>query len=539
MGMENKKKPNVLSLYSDQHSARTLGCYGNKQVKTPNLDRLAREGVLMQHAYTQNPICTPSRMCMLSGQYAHNTGYYGLAGEKPEQLPNLFGLLKEQGYMTGAAGKLHTPAGWVSDQCDYVADGYGYEVPLKPWNRHLEEGCQGLVTNDYTDYLARLGCYGDRDDKILQEWFEENQHKKGQCVDARYSRIPKEHTIEMWSANCANKFIEQADQEQKPFCFWLTMPRPHQTYAAAKEFWDLYEGIELELPPNYDDKMEHRSSAAKDTQRKFQMDKDWIAFGDKDFDAARKRVLRGYYACVSQMDDAVGTVLNKLEELGIRENTLIIYMTDHGEFAGEHGMIEKAPGIGFRCVTQIPMIFSWKGRLPENEVRDEIIESVDILPTICSLSGIMMPDWVDGKDALELIESGRAIHDFAVTENPNTKTIHTKKYKLTQYLPEFEGQEFGELYDIEADPYELKNLYFEPEYEKVVQDLRYQLYCWLIRTSRVKTAHPTIPDTGNEKDVSGGISWDLADYVGRYGKDGKVGEAFYQELIKKNMKNYL
>lgn len=202
-------------------------------------------------------------------------------------------------------------------------------------------------------------------------------------------------------------------------------------------------------------------------------------------------------------------------------------------------MIEKAPGIGFRCVTQIPMIFSWKGRLPENEVRDEIIESVDILPTICSLSGIMMPDWVDGKDALELIESGRAIHDFAVTENPNTKTIHTKKYKLTQYLPEFEGQEFGELYDIEADPYELKNLYFEPEYEKVVQDLRYQLYCWLIRTSRVKTAHPTIPDTGNEKDVSGGISWDLADYVGRYGKDGKVGEAFYQELIKKNMKNYL
>ena len=83
MGMENKKKPNVLILYSDQHSARTLGCYGNKQVKTPNLDRLAREGVLMQHAYTQNPICTPSRMCMLSGQYAHNTGYYGLAGEKP------------------------------------------------------------------------------------------------------------------------------------------------------------------------------------------------------------------------------------------------------------------------------------------------------------------------------------------------------------------------------------------------------------------------------------------------------------------------
>lgn len=537
MGTQNR--PNILILYSDQHSARTLGCYGNDQVRTPFLDRLAREGVRMNRAYTQNPICTPSRVCMLSGQYAHNTGYYGLAGEKPEKLPNLFEYFKEQGYLTGAAGKLHTPAGWVSEKCDYVADGYGYEVPVHPWNRHLEEGCQGLVLNEYTDYLAKLDMYSDRDDKILQEWYEENKHQKGQCVDARYSRIPKEHTIEKWSANCANEFIEKAFQKQKPFCFWLTVPRPHQTYAPAKEFWDIYEGEDLRLPPNSEDRMELRSEAAKETQKKFQNQKDWIAFGEKEFDTARKRVLRGYYAYVTQMDDAMGTVLEKIEELGIRENTIIIYMTDHGEFAGEHGMIEKAPGIGFGCVTRIPMIVSWKGKLPENEVREEIIESVDVFPTISSLAGIPIPDWADGKDATDLLMHDKKIHEFAVTENPNTKTIHTKKYKLTQYLPEFQGEDFGELFDIEADPFELHNLYFHPDYQQVVQELRYQLYCWLIRTTRVKTAHPTIPMFGNEKDVSGGVTWDLAEYVGRYDRDGKVGEKFFSDLIEKNMKNYL
>lgn len=537
--MSGKKQPNVLILYSDQHTAKALGCYGNQQIKTPCLDKLAKEGIRMDRAYTQNPICTPSRMCMLSGQYAHNTGYYGLAGENPVSLPNLFGYFKEHGYMTGAAGKLHTPAGWVSDQCDFVGDGYGYEVPVKPWNRHLEEGCQGLCINEYTNYLAQIDLCNDRDDKILQEWYEENGHQKGQCVDSRYSRIPKEHTIEKWSANCANHFIEQAVESGKPFCFWLTVPRPHQTYAPAKEFWDLYKEDELELPANAEDKMELRSEAARETQKKFQNKKDWIAFGEKDFESARKRVLHGYYACVSQMDDAMGTVLDKLDELGIRENTIVIYTTDHGEFAGEHGMIEKAPGIGFECVTRVPMIFSWKGKLPENTARENLIESVDIFPTISKLAGIPLPDWADGKDATDLLMSDKEIHEFAVTENPNTKTIHTKKYKLTQYLPEFQGEDFGELYDLEKDPGELNNLYFLPEYQNVVQDLRYKLYCWLIRTTRVKTANPTIPETGNEKDVSGGISWDLAGYIGTYDRDGKVGEKFFSELIEKGMRNYL
>ena len=319
----------------------------------------------------------------------------------------------------------------------------------------------------------------------------------------------------------------------------MTVPRPHQTYAPCREFWDLYEGMDLELPPNAGNDMHDRSAAARTTQENFQKNGDWMLFEPRDFDEARKRVLRGYYACVSQMDDAMGRVLDKLDELGIRENTIIVYTTDHGEFAGEHGMIEKAPGIGFGCVTRIPMIFSWKGKMKAGEVRDSLVESIDILPTVCELAGLARPDWADGKSAVPVLKDDTAIRDMAVTENPNTKTIHTKRYKLTQYLPEFQGEDFGELFDMENDPYELKTLYFDPGYQDVVQELRYKLYCWLVRTTRIKTANPTIPCTGREKDVSGGMSWDLAPYYGVYDRDGRIGERFYQDLIQKGMRNYL
>lgn len=540
MVVENmKKKPNVLILYSDQHSARTLGCYGNQQVKTPNLDKLAREGVLFNEAFTQNPICTPSRMCLLSGQYVHNFGTYGLMGNSPENLPTMFEHFKKQGYTTGMAGKTHTPAGWASEYCDFVGDGYGFENKTSIWKRANEEGCQGMRGDDYSLYLEELGLLKDRDDKIMQEWFEEYDHTKGQCVDARPSRIPLEHSIEAWSANVTNEFIGNAVEEDKPFCFWLTVPRPHQTYAPSQEFWDLYEGMELELPPNAGNDMTLRSDAAKKTQKNFQEEMDWIAFGDKDFEEARKRVLRGYYACVSQMDDALGRVMKQLETLGILEDTIVVYTTDHGEFAGEHGMIEKAPGIGFGCVTKIPMIMSWKGHLPTGEVRESLVESIDVFPTVCELAEVSAPNWVDGISIVPTVLEDKSLHDIAVTEHANTKTIHTKEYKLTQYLPEFQKEDFGELFDRINDPYELKNLYFEPEYQHVVQELRYKLYCWLVRNTRVYNVNPTCPVTGNEKDVSGGLPWELVPEYGICGDDGKVGRDFFQMMIDKGVRNYL
>jgi len=533
---KKKKKTNILLLYSDQHNARALGCYGNDQISTPNLDKLAKEGIRFNNAYTQNPICTPSRMCILSGQYVHNFGSYGLMGKAPENLPNIFKHLKKQGYMTGMAGKTHIPTGWVTDSCDFVGDGYGFEIPLNKEIIKKVEGCQGIQNDDYSRYLRSKGLEQDRDDKILQEWFDMHQHNSGQGVDARASKLSDDETIEAWSANKTIEFIDKAKSQNQPFFFWMTVPRPHQTYAAAKKFWDMYDQCELTLPPNSENDMEGRHENAKNMQKYFQQSEEWRIFEPKDWESARKRVLKGYYAVVSQMDDAMGRVIEHLDNLGIREDTIIVYTTDHGEFAGEHGMIEKAPGIGFGCVTKVPLIYSWKGHLAQGETRDALVESIDFLPTICNLAGVEPPNWVDGKDIEKVIELDTDLRNIAVTENPLTKTVHTKRYKFTQYLPQMQnGQDFGELYDTENDPWELNNLYFEHTHQDVVNDLRYKLYCWLVRTTRNVTVNTNAPS----KDWSSGWSrsWEVADEL--YGDDGKVGYDIVEKYIKKGWTNYL
>lgn len=519
------KKPNILLLFSDQHSARVLGCYGNKEVHTPNLDKLAKEGVVFTNAFTQNTICTPSRMCYMSGQYVHNFGFYGLMGKAPVNLPSIFSHFKKNGYTTGMAGKIHTPTGWLSKDCDYVADGYGYETP--PTKKNID-GLQGTKGDDYNKYLAKKGLKEKRDDKFI-----DTKHKWSQGLDARFSNLGEDDTIEAWTAGRTVDFIEKSAKKNKPFCFWMTVPRPHQTYVPAEKFWDLYDESKLSLPPNSENDMKGRHISARQKQKGLQKNKAGRLFKPDDWESYRRRVLKGYYGCVSQVDDAIGRITDKLDELGIRENTIIVYATDHGEFAGEHGMIEKAPGIAFRCVTRIPYIWSWKGHLPENKRRDCLVETVDFLPTVCALAGIDKPDWVDGVDITSAIKKGKDLKDIAVTEAPLTKTLHTKRYKFTQYLPEMNNQkDFGELYDMKKDPWELKNLYFDEKHKRVVEELRLKLYQWLVKTTRNVTVDPLAPDLKN-----GWTPWDFAE--GLKGKDKKVGFDIAEKAIKKKYLNYL
>ena len=527
--------PNVLFCFSDQHSAQALGCYGNAQVRTPHLDALAAQGVLCRRAYAQNPICTPSRMSFLSGQYCHNHGYYGLMGPRPARLPSLFSHLKRSGYRTGMAGKIHTPGGWLSAHCDFVADAYGHESSVCGSPSPDAQGLQGTPDDAYQRFLDERGLGHLREDKVIPEWAARNpQRVRGQGLDARPSNLPPGHSVEDWIAQQTSEFIRGAASDKQPFVCWMTMPRPHQTYIPDQRFWDLYDEASLTLPPNANDTVDARHSAAKTTQDFFQKGDDWRLFEPKDWESARRRVLHGYYGCVSQVDDAVGQVMRTLDTLGLRENTLVIYSSDHGEFAGEHGLVEKAPGIGFHCVTRVPMIWSWPGHLPEGVVRDELAESVDVLPTICALAGLEAPDWSDGSDITPLLTEGRALRTYAFTENPLTKTIHSDRYKFTQYLPEMNsGVDFGELFDLENDPWEMHNLYLDPAHQGVVQEMRLALYCWLVRTTRNVTANPVFP----AQDGSGWGDWDVAEYV--RSEDGKIGPQITRQLIDQKQFNYL
>jgi arylsulfatase A-like enzyme len=228
------KPLSVLFILADQHNAKVLGCKGHPDVKTPHLDRLAAEGVRFDNAITQNPICTPSRVCFLSGQYPHNHGYYGLSGPNPRGLPTVLGHFRRAGYRTAAMGKIHCPEYWVEDGCDV-----------------FHETCDSSVGGRSPAYAAHLearGLTALEDHVALNEF-----GKKGrQSCDGRPSKVSYEDGQEGWCAATASAFMESCSRDGKPFFLHVSLPKPHQCFTPAQPFWDLYDEARLTLPPNAD-----------------------------------------------------------------------------------------------------------------------------------------------------------------------------------------------------------------------------------------------------------------------------------------------
>ncbi len=472
-------KPNVLFILSDQHNAKVLGHKGHPDVKTPSLDRLAAEGVRFDNAITQNPICTPSRVSWLSGQYCHNHGYYGLSGPKPRGLPTILGHFRRHGYRTGAVGKIHCPAYWVEDDCDWFHETCGASI--------------GGRSKEYASYLAERGLTELEDHGALQEFGERGR----QTIEGRPSKVSYEDSQEGWAVRQAMAFMEECSGEGRPFFVHVSLPKPHQCYAPAQEFWDLYDQSTLTLPPNADYDLEGKAPHLRRTARGWR-ERKWQLFEPKTFEAGRLRKLHGYLGNISHVDHAVGELLDWLKERGLERDTIVIYSSDHGDYACEHGIMEKAPGICADAITRIPMIWRWPERFNAGHMAEEIVETVDLVNTVCALAGIEPMETSDGKDISHLLAGeGGEVRRIGVTEFAWSKSIRKGKYRYVYYPREMFADEypegFGELYDLGADPWEMKNLYFEPDCADVVREMKDELTNWLITTTRPVTVLPSRP----------------------------------------------
>lgn len=465
--------PNILFIISDQHNAKVLGHKNHPDVNTPNLDRLALEGVRFDNAITQNPICTPSRVSFLSGQYPHNHGYYGLSGPNPSGLPTLLGHFRRVGYRTGAIGKIHCPEYWVEDDCDFF--------------REVYPNCSIGGCPEYTEYLRNKGVLKDRDDAR----YPEQPPGGGQSLDGRASRLKYEDSVEGWIVRQTIGFMEQAVADGKPFIVQASLPRPHQVYAPSEPFWSMYDERTLTLPPNAEYDMSLKAPHLRRAAERYRGGT-WTLFEPRTFEAGRLRKLHGYLGCVSQVDYAVGEMLAWFRKAGLEENTIVIYTSDHGDYACEHGNMEKAPGICADAITRIPCIWRWTGHFKAGHVAPEIVETVDLSTTLCALAGLEPFQTSDGKDLSHLLrgESGE-VHKIGVAEFAWSKSVRKGTYRYVYYPPEMFPEEypngFGELYDLKSDPWEMENLYFKPEYADVVQELKNDLFDWFITTMRPVT----------------------------------------------------
>ena len=473
------KRFNVVQVIADQHHAGLMGCAGHPQAITPNLDAFAARGARFTSAYAQNPICTPSRVSVLSGQYCQNTGYYGLSGPTPQQLPSVMGHFKRHGYRTAGFGKLHLPhdgdGNWLWRDLDRLADTY--------------ENAQGQVgRSDYFTYLDALGLR-----HLEDSWHNPNHYGSASIThDAMPSELPYEHTQEVWCVREAMRFIDQSD-DQQPFCVQIAFQKPHHPLLPQQKFWDWYPE-DLELPATFDQDPSHRPPHFQQAWQ--QMRQRVWDFGaeDESFRDGARRAWRGTLACVSQIDDVFGMVLRGLEERGLSENTIVIYHSDHGCYHGMHGIEEKAPGICSDAVCRVPMIWRVPGVTNPGHVHDGLVENVDMAPTLASLCGLPEMDWVDGVDLSPMLRGEQAGgKDCAVTENPWSKALHWGRWRFVYYTPTlFDGQDVGELYDIVNDPDETRNLYYEPDHHTIVEQCRQRLMQWLIETKRHVTCQPAL-----------------------------------------------
>ncbi|MAS33736.1 MAG: hypothetical protein CL610_07005 [Anaerolineaceae bacterium] len=466
-------RPNILFIVSDQHNAKVLQHTGSFGVHTPHLSRMAAEGVSFNNATTQSPICTPSRVSFLSGQYCHNHGYYGLSGRNPGGLPTIFGHFRGAGYRTGAIGKIHCPEYWVEDDCDV-----------------FHETCEvsiGGRSPAYTRFLKERGKEHLEDNTILPEFGERGR----QSMEGRPSPLTFEESQEGWLAARAVETMQQAAAANQPFLLHVSFPRPHQCTSPSQAFWDLYDQASLTLPPNADYDMVGKAPHLRQMAATWRT-RDWPLIEPKTFEAARLRKLHGYLAAVSQVDAAVGVMLDYLRESGLADNTIVVYTSDHGDYACEHGIMEKAPGICSDAITRVPMIWWSPKRLAQGHIANEIVELIDLSTTFCALAGLPLLETSDGKDITHLLmgEQG-AVRELGVTEFAWSKSLRKGPYRFVYYPREMFADDypdgFGELYDLEADPWEMTNLFFEADYQGLVQAMRHDLLDWLVTTTRPGT----------------------------------------------------
>jgi iduronate 2-sulfatase len=424
-------KPNVLFIISDDLRTE-LGCYGSPLAKTPNIDALAAAGVQFDRAYCQFPLCNPSRSSMLTGRYPASTGVFGnrswFGREHPEfiSLPRYF---RDDGYATLRAGKIFH--GGIDD-----ADA---------WTEGGEARIYGDVRLGRRE-AQRPSTPADRSDR----W---------DALPGDGSRRGDSRT-----ADLAIDYLQRCGD--KPFLLACGFSKPHSPLRAPRRFVDLYDLQSIRLPvdfaprPTVPDGFPTRSIRPKNA--------DLFVGRDASTEEA-KEMIRAYLACVTWMDENVGRVLDELDRLGLRDNTIVVFWGDHGYQLGERGKWSKAGSL-FEQGARVPLIIDAPGAAGNGRPSPRVVQSIDIYPTLVELCGLPQPAGLEGRSLVPLLEDPVAPWDHPAytvwSEDGRTFTGVSVRDERWRYA-EFDGGGGAMLFDEDADPQELKNLADDPKYQDV------------------------------------------------------------------------
>lgn len=451
-------RPNILWICSDQQRFDTIRALGNERIKTPHIDRLVDSGVAFTQAYCQSPVCTPSRASFLTGRYPRTTRCRQNGQTIPADERLLPRILADAGYVCGLSGKLHLAScsdGKVEERID---DGYSEFH----WSHHPQPD---WPENAYQQWLASQGV----------SWDELYVGEETGYVRAG---MPAEYHQTTWCAEMAIAFMrnhastpaasEPSASKRQPWLFSVNMFDPHHPFDPPQEYLDRYDPADMPLP-----KWRAGELAGKPVvqQRDHQGAHDqpgfmeFAALGEDE----QRRIVAAYYAMVELIDDQVGRMLATLEETGQLENTIVIFMSDHGEMLGDHGLYLKGPHFYDEAV-RVPLVMSWPGHFSAGLQSGALVELTDLAPTLMEACGLEPEPQMQGRSLLSMLtgeSSPRRHRDHVFCEYLNSWTHHRTFASMVRTRNEkivvHHGVEPGELYDLRTDPDEFHNLWDDPE----------------------------------------------------------------------------
>tara|TARA_Y100000746_G_scaffold26868_1_gene20532 strand:+ start:23 stop:1552 length:1530 start_codon:yes stop_codon:yes gene_type:complete len=451
----NPKKLNVLFIIADDLNC-DIGVYGNPDVFTPNIDKLASQGVLFENAHVQYPLCGPSRVSLMTGLYPDQTKSKELRLYVRQTIPDVitlgqrFIMEKYNSIRVGKVYHYHNPRDIGTSGHD---DHFTWDQTVNPYGRDkIEEYKLNKVKENF--------------DGATLSWLE-SEGSDNEQTDG----IGADETI---------KFLDKFSKSKENFFLAFGLYRPHIPFVAPKKYFDLYEMDNMTVPSNGDEYLKTISSpAAKSLRaRKEQINLD---------NSTIKTVKEAYYSTTSFVDAQIGRVLDKLKETGLDKNTIVVFTSDHGYHLGEKGHWQKQTL--YDRSTRVPLIISGPGILSNKRIKKSPVELVDIYKTLMDLTGIPTPEFVQGHSLKNVLTSNSkpirksALSELRVYSDGSLAqgySIKTDRYRLTRWL--HKDERYLELYDHKYDFNENKNLVYEDNYSRVRDSLD------IILTKRIEEA---------------------------------------------------
>jgi arylsulfatase A-like enzyme len=480
-----KKSRNVILLFTDQHNNKVTGYNRHPDVITPNLDKFANQAVIFDRAYCTRGVCVPSRTSLMTGMMPRTLGVLDNSDRNPvlDDVVSMASVFKYNGYKTFAFGKRHL---------DQSVD--------KGWDVKKDHGFSPDDDDNYISWIERKGYIKE----FASDWAAEfGRGPRGSSefntiiptadLGTRISKLPEEFTMEAYTTRETIKMIKEQAKSGQPFFCWASFYRPHQPYNPLQKYMDLYDvskwgegtqkGSSIKMPENFYEPTENLppmlQSQRNGGNKVWNMDK---AFENEQL---WRNYIGGYYALVTEIDHCIGEILKAVEEAGIEQETIIIYTSDHGDFAGNHGMVEKcASGHNvYEDILNVPLIVKIPGNSNNGKRTAELVTLADVLPTLIDVLDLKLPVAkypVQGESLAKIITGTGAINrDYIVSESWSQACVITKNSKLGIMLdptivhPNFDYREFGDMFfDMKKDPLEVDNKIGDKKHQKEINKLK-------------------------------------------------------------------